>query len=358
MGNTPSRAVFFTLHQWVGLVVGLFVISASLTGSALVYWQELDHWWNHDRLTVTPTGTPLPLDELARIARTRHPDATGMIILWFPTRPDDSYEFRLYFDKHDYGMDGSAVLNLDPYSGTVLRDGSHRDPSHVMQWLLTFHYSVHLGLIGVLWMGLITVAVGVSLVTGIWLYRKHFLSVVLCRKRVHWANWRTAAFGLHGIAGVWTLFFVAAIFFSGFLMNRTAFDPETWATRTYQPAPATGASVGAMLAQSRDVFPGFVVRSMYIPFVTGDTVRVSGDVPGTSPLLGFGASAVAFDPLTGEVVERIDINHQSMWTKFETVAYAFHIGTFAGEPSRLLYVFVGLAPALMAMTGFVLWWKR
>ena len=56
MGNTPSRAVFFTLHQWVGLVVGLFVISASLTGSALVYWQELDHWWNRDRLTVTPAG--------------------------------------------------------------------------------------------------------------------------------------------------------------------------------------------------------------------------------------------------------------------------------------------------------------
>ncbi|WP_334963502.1 PepSY-associated TM helix domain-containing protein [Nostoc sp.] len=35
-----------------------------------------------------------------------------------------------------------------------------------------------------------------------------------------------------------------------------------------------------------------------------------------------------------------------------------HFGTFWGLPSRIFYVFVRLAPLVLSVTGFVIWWYR
>ncbi|MEH2286520.1 PepSY-associated TM helix domain-containing protein [Nostoc sp.] len=35
-----------------------------------------------------------------------------------------------------------------------------------------------------------------------------------------------------------------------------------------------------------------------------------------------------------------------------------HFGTFGGLPTRILYVFVGLSPLILFITGFVMWWYR
>ncbi|MEH2180741.1 PepSY-associated TM helix domain-containing protein [Nostoc sp.] len=35
-----------------------------------------------------------------------------------------------------------------------------------------------------------------------------------------------------------------------------------------------------------------------------------------------------------------------------------HYGTFGGLPTPILYVFVGLAPLILFITGFVMWWYR
>jgi uncharacterized iron-regulated membrane protein len=36
----------------------------------------------------------------------------------------------------------------------------------------------------------------------------------------------------------------------------------------------------------------------------------------------------------------------------------FHFGTFGGLPTRILYVFVGLAPLILSITGFIMWRHR
>ncbi|MEH2180217.1 PepSY-associated TM helix domain-containing protein [Nostoc sp.] len=35
-----------------------------------------------------------------------------------------------------------------------------------------------------------------------------------------------------------------------------------------------------------------------------------------------------------------------------------HFGSFGGLPTRILYVFVGLSPLILFITGFVMWWYR
>ncbi|MHC5613436.1 MAG: PepSY domain-containing protein, partial [Nostoc sp.] len=33
-----------------------------------------------------------------------------------------------------------------------------------------------------------------------------------------------------------------------------------------------------------------------------------------------------------------------------------HYGTFGGLPTRILYVFVGVAPLVLFVSGFLMWW--
>jgi uncharacterized iron-regulated membrane protein len=35
-----------------------------------------------------------------------------------------------------------------------------------------------------------------------------------------------------------------------------------------------------------------------------------------------------------------------------------HVGNFGGTPIRIMWFVLGLAPALMFVTGFIMWWTR
>jgi uncharacterized iron-regulated membrane protein len=72
----------------------------------------------------------------------------------------------------------------------------------------------------------------------------------------------------------------------------------------------------------------------------------------------YGHTQVYLDQYTGEVVQIQDglrpTRAQAFFNSFEPL----HFGTFGGLPTRILYVFVGLAPLILFVTGIVMWWYR
>ncbi|MGH8612088.1 MAG: PepSY domain-containing protein, partial [Gammaproteobacteria bacterium] len=48
------RKLWLQLHLWLGLILGLFLSVFGITGSILVFYQEIDEWLNPDLLTVAP----------------------------------------------------------------------------------------------------------------------------------------------------------------------------------------------------------------------------------------------------------------------------------------------------------------
>ena len=66
------RRSLLALHQWVGLAAGLFLIVISISGSALVFENEIDRAINRSTAFVTPGAQPLPIETLiARVQRAR-----------------------------------------------------------------------------------------------------------------------------------------------------------------------------------------------------------------------------------------------------------------------------------------------
>ena len=354
-------SILYQIHSWLGLACGLFILMVSLSGAALVYHDELDLWWHQGQLKVAPQGERLSLDSLITTLRSRYPSASAVGIVRIPGARDQAWGFRLYDLGHPHDQVHAADLyavDIDPYTGRIVREGSYRSLSVPMQWVHLFHYSLLAGTWGVLILALVCITVFTSLLTGVIVFRRHLLDALRFRIPLRGAGWRRATSGLHRLVGVWALVFTLLIFYSGFEMVWDVFSPSGWGFPAIRPPLGPPrASVERMYRQTLARWPGFVPTYVYVPFEEGDSVIVSGDVPGTPLLIMRGASRMAFDPHTGFGVA-YDINAQTLLTRLSASTYSFHVGSFAGRWSRAAYVFIGLLPGALSITGFLLWWRR
>ena len=53
MSKLAWRRTWFQVHKWIGLILAILIIPLSLTGSALVWDEALDHGLNPQRYQVS-----------------------------------------------------------------------------------------------------------------------------------------------------------------------------------------------------------------------------------------------------------------------------------------------------------------
>jgi uncharacterized iron-regulated membrane protein len=56
------RRATFQVHLWLGLALGIYVVVLSLSGSVLVYRNELDQYLATPRVVLNEQATPLTAD--------------------------------------------------------------------------------------------------------------------------------------------------------------------------------------------------------------------------------------------------------------------------------------------------------
>ena len=71
--NLLLRRMLFQVHLWTGLAAGVYVLVISLTGSVLVYRNELYRTFSPRPIMVDGSGPPLTADALAQAARDAYP---------------------------------------------------------------------------------------------------------------------------------------------------------------------------------------------------------------------------------------------------------------------------------------------
>jgi uncharacterized iron-regulated membrane protein len=70
------RRAIFQVHLWTGLAIGLYVVVLSLTGSLLVYRAELSRFVASPRATLDERATPMTVDQLRAAAERAYPGWT------------------------------------------------------------------------------------------------------------------------------------------------------------------------------------------------------------------------------------------------------------------------------------------
>lgn len=359
-----ARRAARALHRWLGLTVGVLLVVAGLTGSALVFADEIDLALNPRLLRVVPRpGAPRSLqgalDAVARAypaeaaTRVRMPhDAAGTYEVWLGSAP-------------------SRYVYVDPYTSRVL--GARRPTEFLTGWLFQLHAHALGGARGERAVGANGLALAALTLTGLvawWPGRRRLRSAIVVRRGAGRAR---ANYDLHRATGFYAsaLLLVAALTGASLVFHDTAervayaitgTRPSPRATRpshassvraTRGPRPSADALVA--LAVQRQ--PGGAISYVYVPG-PGDaaTFRVRQRLPGE--LHPNGRSTVTLDAWTGRVLRVENGARAPRGGRLYAALYPIHTGAWGGSPSRWLAVAVGVMPTLLAATGTLVWWRR
>ena len=216
------RKVTFQLHLWSGIGLGLYVFLISLTGSILVYRNELFRAATPDPILVAQSGTRLSEEQL-KGAATRQFPGYSVLNIGRVERPDQAVAISL---KHNGDLK-SRLFN--PYTGADLGDSVPLGIRAVSK-LLELHDDLLAGKKGRLVNGAGAMLLVVIALTGIvvwWPGIKTWRRGLTIHKNV---GWRRFTWDLHRMAGFWTFGFILVFAVSGaYLGNPQLFqDLADW----------------------------------------------------------------------------------------------------------------------------------
>jgi uncharacterized iron-regulated membrane protein len=205
--TTWLRKAIFQIHLWCGIGVGLYVLMISVTGSVLVYRNELYRAATPEPIVVNGSGAPLTDEQLKGAASRVYP-GYAVLVISRARNPDQAVSISLK------GSGGRKNRLLDPYTGADLGDSV---PLGI--WLVSRLLALHDDLLGGT-TGRKVNGVGALLVVllactgmvvwwpGIRTWRRSLT--------VPWhVGWQRVIWGMHSMLGFWSLGFILLFAVSG-----------------------------------------------------------------------------------------------------------------------------------------------
>ena len=280
--NVWLRRALFQIHLWTGLAIGLYIVVLSVTGSALVYRNELDRYFATKRPTYDAKAKRLTTDELRAAAEKAYPG-------WSITRVGDRITRRnptieIWAER---GAEKRERL-FDPYTGADLGDSVTQGEYFVL-WLARLHDELLFDRPGRYWNGMLSLVMTMLVVTGLVVWWPGSSRWKRSLKIKTSSGWRRFNWDLHSAIGFWLFLFMLMWGVSGFYLG--------------VPEP----------------FSNFV-----------DSISDPDDFLGERP---------------GDVV--------LLWLT------RLHFGRWRTQPVlKAVWAVIGLVPALMFVTGVIMWWNR
>jgi uncharacterized iron-regulated membrane protein len=194
------RRALFQIHLWVGIATGLYIAIIALTGSILVYRNEIYRAFSPQPRLVADAGTPLSADDLEAAVRLTFPDARIVVVEPGPT-PGHAADVTLE-------IDGERTRRLvHPATGADL--GPTLPLGYrVSAWMLDLHDNLLGGPTGRRVNGIGALALLVLCATGLivwWPGVSRWRRSVLVDVR---ANWKRLNWSLHSVLGFWFFAFI------------------------------------------------------------------------------------------------------------------------------------------------------
>jgi uncharacterized iron-regulated membrane protein len=224
------RKATFQLHLWSGIGIGLYVLLVSVTGSVVVYSNELYRAATRDPIIAIESGARLTDEQLKRAATRVYPGYTVLAIRR-ARNPDEAISISL-----KRGADLKNRL-FNPYTGADLGDSAPLRIRLVSK-LLKLHDDLLAGTTGRSVNGVGAALVVVLALTGIvvwWPGIKTWRRSLTVHRN---AGWQRFTWSLHGMIGFWSLGFILLFGVSGIYLG----NPELFQDLADRIEPLTDAN--------------------------------------------------------------------------------------------------------------------
>ncbi|MBW3545807.1 MAG: PepSY domain-containing protein, partial [Bacteroidetes bacterium] len=174
-----KTALLFRWHHWLGLVSGVLLLVVSLSGATLVFHKEIDKATFPAEATFEQAVAKLQYDHALAAVLDRYP--YHRLRLYLQQEPRQQ---ALVFEAR--GAQSQRLLYVHPQTGEILLDIDRF--SSLSRWLLKLHYTLFAGLAGNFLLMVLGLSMIASLLTGLWVYRKRLVPVLLFRERFSLKN--------------------------------------------------------------------------------------------------------------------------------------------------------------------------
>lgn len=360
MNAKTIRNTVFHLHRWLGLIGGILLCVAGLTGAVLVFWHEIDHLVLTQRFgQIIPSGEPLAVPAIADTVKAAFA-AKGLSLssMNLPEHADHPYQVWLHAPADHHWQ-----VFVNQYTGQVM--GDREWESSWVGIIYGLHYKLLAGDAGTLIMGVVALLTLLLSLTGIVLWPGWRKLIAGFKIKWHGAHIKRTNFDIHKVAGIVTAIFLAFIGLTGFAWNvPQAKVTEAIHAATFTPKPADPVSkpipgqkplpIADLIQRADAAVPNATTTYISFPEKPEEPFRMGKKQAQETG----GNTRVSLDQFTGNVTQLSDGLKPSRAEAILNQFGPLHFGTFWGVPSRILYVFVGLAPTVLMVTGVVMWWYR
>lgn len=359
------RKIWLKIHLVLGLTAGFLFAFAGLTGSLLVFDHALDERLNDGLMLTRNRGEQKRLAEIVKSAEASPLAAGRASGVTYPRTIDGVFTVS-FRQKQENSEPRITELFVDPVTAEVL--GERERGAGVMAWIYTLHSTLFVGDVGKGILGGLAILVIVSIVTGVLLWWPLLKAGV----RVAFSIRATKRnYDLHKASGIFFTPILFLIAFTGIHLTLpwivrpvvTSVSAETKLPQKAKADPAKlnppGKKLDADQAANIAVaaMTGCRLMSVELPVGKEDSYRVFvRQVGEVGDLRGVGR--VWVDPYSGDVLATRDWNKFTLADTYFRVQLALHNGDAFGLVGRWLFCVAGLMPAVLYVTGFVMWWRK
>jgi len=351
------RKVLLTIHLYLGLYFGVIILLASCTGTALLFKADIDSAQYPDLLQVPSGKTRASVNTAYSDVTSNITDADIQYIRFYQ-EPDKSIEFWL-------SGDGDVRAYADPYTGEFL--GSRNVDKSLTGMLFQLHTKLFAGETGHIILGVTGIALVLLCISGLYLWwpglKKIRAGLIIAFR----SSWRRMHYDLHRAGGFWTAALVLCFALTGTILiwygpvssvlHAVTGEEESRKVFTIQNLSENSQiNFDRVISAAESSLDNAEITFIYLPLDTGQpvTVRLRMD----HELHPNGRSYAYVHPENYQVLGTAPASESTAAAKIMNLMYPLHIGSFGGIILKIMYTITGLAPAMLTITGFFIWFTR
>lgn len=353
------------LHLWLGVSSGLVVFIVALTGSILVFEEELEPviYPKFHVVEASKDQSTLPLDKLRSAVASAYPKQRIARIVIEP-HPSRTVIFGLVKGKKEKDVFSVAV---SPYTAEIT--DTRRENESFFHIVLQLHRYLCLENTGKAITGVATIMFIVIMITGLalwWPNRKQAKQ----RFTIKWnAKFKRLNWDLHAVFGFYVLPFTFLIALTGLVWSYKWVNNMIYLTFDGKPqqkreAPANvgirnTTSMGTLakiISETNRLLPHPGRIQFTLPESDSLSITVSkvNETASVSNVVDF----LYFDQNDGHLLGKRLYDDETTGMKVRRLVFPIHTGSIWGWPTKVLALIVALITATLPVTGMVIWVGR
>lgn len=353
------------IHLWLGLASGLVVFIVALTGSILVFEDEIDQFINPEFYKVSAIGySKKPIDYTITALQEHYSIEKILRIYTF----DDPERTIQIMGKDNEGQ--TQFFSINPYTGKVL--GSAMQNSRFFSVVLDLHRHLLIDDIGKLITGCSCLLFVLILISGFFLWWPKKIKNLKQRLTVKWtASFKRVNWDFHSTFGFYSCFFLLVIALTGLTWSFEWFE-----NGIYYLADGTAKKTSTKVENptkkdpqvDKTLFYQGILRatdSIY-PYKGDIQIRMPSDTINSILVLKANleknirnqSSIAFFDKYTGKNIQVKPYESFTQGDKIRRIIFPIHTGSIYGNPTKIIAFLVSLFAATSPITGLLIWLGR